>query len=277
MKTGYEILKKQGKAINHYLVKSPDTFTSIDFHQLRLGIKKLNAFLDLVAFCSKDFNRKKILKPFTEIFRKAGKIRELQIEQLTIRKHNTKGFLKEYSTKLKLEISTEKSGFFILVNKLYPKIRKKQEELITYPIEINTKNCKEYFRKKSVNIEKIISKRRLKRKKLHQLRKQLKTFNYNLKALFSENKATKTPLKSGLTSLLGKWHDCEVLLQHLKKGIVKENLNYHEIQELKNLKTAVVSKRKQLLDKINTILLTQGFNLSLLQSRFDLSNKLEKP
>ena len=104
-----------------------------------------------------------------------------------------------------------------------------------------------------------MSKSRLNRKEMHQLRKQLKTLNYNRKILSTENQAVKTSIKAGLTSLLGKWHDCEVLLQHLKKEIDKKNLNYQETQELKNLKTVTVSKRKQLFDKINTILPTQVF------------------
>ena len=44
-----------------------------------------------------------------------------------------------------------------------------------------------------------------------------------------------------------------------KKGIDKKNLNYQETQEMHNLKTATISKRKLLFDKINTILLTQDF------------------
>jgi len=260
MKTGHGILKKQEKAINHYLDKSPDTFTSNDFHQLRLEIKKLNAFLDLVDFCSKDFNRNKIFKPFTEIFRKAGKIRELQLEKITIKKHQIDGLLKDYFMGLKWQESREKTKFFILIKLLFPdQLHKKINKIIPYLSEINDEKIKKYLEKKNRSIQKLMSKSILNRKEMHHLRKQLKTFNYNRKIVSSENDVTKTPLKSGLTSLLGKWHDCEVLLQHLKKEIAKEKLNYRETQELHNLKTAVVSKRKLLFDKINTILLTQDF------------------
>ena len=58
MKIGAEFLKKQEEALTFLLVKPSAKFTSNDFHQLRLEIKKLNAFLDLVNFCSNDFNRK---------------------------------------------------------------------------------------------------------------------------------------------------------------------------------------------------------------------------
>lgn len=260
MKTGIEFIKKQEEALTLILVKPSAKFTSNDFHQLRLEIKKLNAFLDLVNFCSNDFNRKKALKPFTKIFRKAGKIRELQLEELTIKKQQLDDLLKKYSLDLKLQESKEKAEFFILVKQLFPiQLHKKISKIIPFLCEINDEKIKTYLEKKNRSIQKIMNKSRLNRKEMHQLRKQLKIFNYNRKTLSSENQVTKIRIKSGLTSLLGKWHDCEVLLQHLKKEIAKEKLNYRETQELQNLKTVVVSKRKLLFDKINTILPSQVF------------------
>ena len=260
MKIGAEFLKKQEEALTFLLVKPSARFTSNDFHQLRLEIKKLNAFLDLVNSCSNNFNRKKVLKPFTKIFRKAGKIRELQLEALTIKKHQLDDLLKEYSIDLKLQESKEKAEFFIIVNQLFPdRLQKKFNKIIPYLTEINDEKIKIYLEKKNRSIQKLMSKSRLNRKEMHQLRKQLKTLNYNRKTLSTKNQVAKTTIKEGLTSLLGKWHDCEVLLQHLKKGIDKKNLNYQETQEMHNLKTATVSKRKQLFDKINTILPTQVF------------------
>jgi hypothetical protein len=257
MKTGNKILKKHEKAINHFLVKPRATFTSINYHQLRLEIKKLNAFLDLVEYCSKDFNRKKNFKPFIKIFRKAGKIRELQLEKITIKKHQIDGLLKNYFIGLKRQESREKNKFFILIKQLFPdQLHKKINKILPYLSEINDEKIKKYLEKKNRSIQKLMSKSKLNRKEMHHLRKQLKTFNYNRKIVSSENDVIKKPIKSSLTSLLGKWHDCQVLLQHLKKGISKKNLNYQETQELKKLKKATVSKRKQLFDKINTILLT---------------------
>jgi len=260
MKTGNEIIKKHEKAINHFLVKPRAIFTSNDFHQLRLEIKKLNAFLDLVEYCSKDFNRKKNFKPFIKIFRKAGKIRELQLEAQTIKKHQLDGLLKEYSMDLKDQESKEEAKFFILVKQLFPvQLQKIICKIIPYLTEINDEKIKTYLEKKNRSIQKLMSKSRLNRKEMHQLRKQLKTLNYNRKTLSTKNQVAKTTIKEGLISLLGKWHDCEVLLQHLRIGIENEKLNYREIKELKNLKTATISKRKLLFDKINTILPTQVF------------------
>jgi CHAD domain-containing protein len=260
MKIGAEFLKKQEEALTFLLVKPSAKFTSNDFHQLRLEIKKLNAFLDLVNFCSNDFNRKKVLKAFTKIFRKAGKIRELQLEEQTIKKQQLGNLLKEYLMDLKWQESKEEVKFFILVKQLFPdRIQKKINKILPHLSKINDEKIKKYLEKKNRSIQKLMGKSRLNRKEMHQLRKQLKTLNYNRKTLSTKNQVAKTTIKEGLTSLLGKWHDCEVLLQHLKKEIAKEKLNYREIHELHNLKTAVVSKRKLLFNKINTILPSQVF------------------
>jgi CHAD domain-containing protein len=129
MKIGAEFLKKQEEALTFLLVKPSAKFTSNDFHQLRLEIKKLNAFLDLVNFCSNDFNRKKVLKAFTKIFRKAGKIRELQLEEQTIKKQQLGNLLKEYLMDLKWQESKEEVKFFILVKQLFPdRIQKKNQQ-----------------------------------------------------------------------------------------------------------------------------------------------------
>lgn len=260
MKIGIEFLNNQEALINFFLKKPKAKFTTKDFHQLRLEIKKLNAFLDFINYCSKDFNLKKIFKPFYKIFRKAGKIRALQLEELTIRKHNINGKLKEYLTKLKLEIFKEKAEFFMVVNQLYPnKIRKKQKDITTYLTEINDLNRKEYLIKKSASIQKLISKKRLKRKKLHELRKQLKILNYNTKILLAENLVIKAISAENLSSLLGKWHDTEELIKKFKKGIENKKINYKERKELKKLKEITNSKKKKLFDKINAFITEYSF------------------
>lgn len=260
MKIGVEFLNNQKVLINFFLKKPKANFTTKDFHQLRLEIKKLYAFLDFINYCSKDFNRKKTFKPFYKIFRKAGKIRTLQLEELTIRKHSINGKLKEYLTKVKLEISKEKAEFFIVVKQLYPnKIEKKQEDITTFLIGINDTNRKEYLIKKSASIQRLISKKRLKRKKLHELRKQLKILNYNTKILLAENLGIKSISIENLSSLLGKWHDTEELIKKFKKGIENKNINYKERKELKKLKKITNSKKKNLFDKINVFITENSF------------------
>jgi len=85
MKTLTRYLGRRKIAI-YLLMKRPrDKFTTHTFHRLRVEIKKLNAFLQLIGFCSNDFKRKKTFKPFGKLFRQAGKVRELQLEKKVLK------------------------------------------------------------------------------------------------------------------------------------------------------------------------------------------------
>jgi len=56
-----EYFKNREDAISFLLQKSARAYTPVTFHKLRVEIKKVNAFFELINFCSKDFKRKKHL------------------------------------------------------------------------------------------------------------------------------------------------------------------------------------------------------------------------
>ena len=63
MKLKAKYLKKRRDTINSLLEKPKRLYTPTAFHKLRVELKKLNAFFDLIKFCSKDFKQKKHLSP----------------------------------------------------------------------------------------------------------------------------------------------------------------------------------------------------------------------
>ena len=93
MKAPTKYLKKREDAINFLLEKPTRAYTIDTFHKLRVEINKLNAFFELINFYSKDFKRKKTFKPFKLIFRQAGKVRELQVEEAILRKYFLNNFI----------------------------------------------------------------------------------------------------------------------------------------------------------------------------------------
>ena len=64
-----------------------ENYDAGSFHDPRVEIKKLRALFELIDFCVKGFARKKSLKPLLGIFRQAGKVREIHVEDELIRKH----------------------------------------------------------------------------------------------------------------------------------------------------------------------------------------------
>src|SRR5436190_20764312 len=103
MKTLKKHLDDRKLAITTFLEQPRDQYTPETFHKLRVEIKKLNALFDLIDFCSKDFKRKKTFRPYHKIFRQAGKVRELQIEETIVQNYCNEHCLVDYQNKLKLQ------------------------------------------------------------------------------------------------------------------------------------------------------------------------------
>ena len=72
---------KRKSTIDSILKKSNSKYNSKTIHKLRIEIKKLNALFDLIYFCENNFKQKKTFEPLKFIFRQAGKVRELQLEE----------------------------------------------------------------------------------------------------------------------------------------------------------------------------------------------------
>ncbi len=247
MKTLLKYYKKRKAAVNDLLEKPARAYTPATFHDLRVEIKKLNALTDLLNYCSEDFKRKKIFRPFKIIFRQAGKVRELQVEQAMLRKYCNKNSLNEYWNKLKLNLHTEHVTFFtLLTEKIIEQLKKSEHKLIPFIKENDKKEAADYISSKEEKIKKLLKQNTL---QLHELRKCLKQLNYNRKSLdldsnFNVHQADE------LSSLLGKWHDCRVVAKHLEKVIMSGRINSGEINELKKIKAKLLSYSVVLVHKI---------------------------
>src|SRR5688572_32167235 len=117
MKALTNYLHKREAAIHAILKKPRRKYSSKTFHKLRVELKKLNAILKLISFCAQDLNREKTFKPFKKVFRKAGKVREIQVEEKMLKKYLPKNSLKRYRKRLKKRRSKAQKIYFKLVNK----------------------------------------------------------------------------------------------------------------------------------------------------------------
>ena len=255
MKTPANYLKNREDAIRFLLRKPRSKYTPETFHKLRLEIKKLNAFFDLILYCSKDFKRNKTFKPYKLIFRQAGKVRELQLEEAMLKKYLRYNSLHEYCNNLKIMRQKEADNFFLMIdNNFLEQLEKTQEMLLPFLYEINHKKTNRYLEKKQKKIKKRIEKGISEKKELHQLRIRLKILNHN-KTIYKKESAQKSDQKKeNLTLLLGNWHDFQSINKHLEKTLKNSQLSLEELNHLKAIKIKIATESQQLFDKINTIL-----------------------
>ena len=130
MKALRTYLKTRKKALLSLLETPRKEYTTETFHQLRVEIKKLNAFFDLVDSSSKKFRRKKMIAPFKIIFRQAGKVRDLQIEETNFNKYTQDNELVQYRAKLGKREGKEKKLFFSLISdKTTGQLKKKYKKI----------------------------------------------------------------------------------------------------------------------------------------------------
>jgi CHAD domain-containing protein len=259
MKTLKKYLRKQKSTINLLLQKPPQFFTPETFHALRVEIKKLNALFDLVNYCHKEFKQKKTFKPFKLIFRQAGKVRELQVEESLLKEHFTFNLLKEFRNHLDKELIKELENFFSITNsELYPILKKKYRKITPLLAKTSKKRTLRYMDKKRAKIEKLLRQNTLKNKQIHILRKRLKEFQYNEKSLNYNNQNSLILNKDIIPELLGEWHDYQITINHLKKVIDSGKINSNENNQLENIKATFTLKRELLFNKINTTLHNQS-------------------
>lgn len=261
MKLKAKYLKNRRDAINSILEKPKRLYATATFHKLRVEIKKLNAFFDLIKFCSKDFKQKKTFKPFKLIFNQAGKVRELQVEEAMLKKYFLDNLLTGYRNSLKkLRLQEQKDYFFIANKELASELKKKYRDIVPFIAHIDKKKVKNYMKKKKNKIEKLLSQDTLETPQVHALRKRLKMFNYNTKSLNLDKQEKSLANKDVLPELLGKWHDCQVVIKHLKKSMNNIGINPKEVTQCETIEANISSDSQELLNKINAAIHTSNFS-----------------
>lgn len=255
MKALKKYLKKRENAITLILEKRQHYYTAETFHLLRVEIKKLNALFQLLKYSSKKFKANKTIKPFKLIFKQAGKVRELQIEESLLKKHFSFNLVKNYRNHLKQLRLKERDYYFSITNDAFIKgLKKKYHIILPLLTKINCKQATHYMLAKKTKIKKILHQDTLETKQAHKLRKALKEYQYNEKSLTLNSPNKSIPNKTILPILLGKWHDYQVIIKNIKKSIDSGEINPTESNQLENIKATLILKREILFNKINAAL-----------------------
>lgn len=240
-------IKKRMDSIDKILSKSSEDFQQEDFHALRVDIKKLRAHTRLLEFCSKKFDRDAFIKPYKKVFAYTGIIREIQIELEIIQKLEAESESEKYIKRLNKKLLKCLADF--KPEKFRKKIKKRTDEIEPFLClneNFDQKKPDVYFEKSWKKIEEIIRKKTPRKEQLHDLRKYLKTFFYNLKIFEPENNIHDDITK--YMDYLGQWHDYDIMLERISKAVKKDKK-----LELEILQDKLLKEERKLYQKIKLI------------------------
>lgn len=220
------------------------------FHHLRVEIKKMNAALKLVKYCSVEFPRKRILLPYRMLGKSAGEVREIQLEESAIRRLKQDLFTRKYLSVLKTLRLEKKRKFLEVKNQVKNSLEKRHLKILPYAEEINSIKTLEYFKRLKQKCILNMNGEKLKPSAIHELRMLLKEFFYNIEILKPESK---TALKkiNRLQDLIGKWHDYSVIINHLANFKRRTRLSQRNIAQLGIARSGFTAKATLLISRIN--------------------------
>src|SRR6185312_9767872 len=224
MKTSKSYLKyfkKIEKNIACSLKIPPENFVKEDYHQLRVEIKKLNALLISLEFCLKSFKRNKYFEPLKSLFKQAGKIRNYQLEESSL-KRNENDHIPQYLSDVEKRIGKEKIKFALLHDKInIHKIKKTLKKIEPFIKKISRKDLHQFVESERNKIRHFFNMDPLLPANLHMMRKLLKIDFYTRKITDRPIAENLVEEENNFLELLGKWHDCRTINDLLEKSILK--------------------------------------------------------
>ncbi|WP_026951243.1 CHAD domain-containing protein [Algoriphagus mannitolivorans] len=212
MKHLSKYFKSRKKALTFLLRYSKRKFSKKAFHRFRVEVKRLNALLQILHRANPKFDFKSVQKAIRKLFKKAGPIREMQLEKDLLSEHKLLDKVPDLKSKLDKEIQKRRNEFFKSRNlartkKIKKRFRRIQKEIKNQkPLEF-THFIEDLWEEILLMIASGIDP-----VNAHLLRKKLKIYQYSLEILGKNNFPIHIPKIEELSSLLGAWHDRDVFL-----------------------------------------------------------------
>jgi len=214
--------QKQANNLFGYFENPQKSFSEKDFHLIRVSIKRIKALLDLLNKAEPKVQRKKYFNPFEKIFEQAAKIRDPQVK-LNLLAHYRNSSVEKFKRELTRQIKLEKLKFSQMMKvSLFKDLQKSTSKIEDYLDHADRKSIAHSLDKKSKDVQKLGSTKKLKPSGVHAFRKELKEIYYLQKML--EKKNHRYARTDEFQELLGKWHDARVLIQGIKDFIKADSL-----------------------------------------------------
>ncbi|MBX2929562.1 MAG: CHAD domain-containing protein [Saprospiraceae bacterium] len=195
-------------------------------HELRLNLKRQNAFFHLLEALDERFSAGIALDTYEVIYRRAGKVRDKQVEKQVIKKaghdrhieHDLTAWLEEKESRRVQLLQEYEAG-----HSLEP-VRNLSFEVRNVIHRLSAKGLEQrlvvYFSKLIRGIAALLRGGAIPKDDLHDLRKFIKELFYNLEFLQRHTGPEALRCRAWtqldeLQHLLGKWHDYDFTLEHL--------------------------------------------------------------
>jgi CHAD domain-containing protein len=251
-------------------------------HELRVEIKKLRAVFQLIeVIAKKEFKIKPSENSLNDLFDTAGKIREIQINQICFSKFK---FTKEINDKYKKFLLNREEELRGVLKKSINDFDKSvlinsKNKIKKITGDLNNKKiwdvCLFYMKDKTLKIENLLSagnnpliihKIRIQLKSIHTIASLLQKINPTQK-----NEKTLQVIKQ-TGSLIGNWHDNLVLINSLERYFIKkENVSEDKLPAfLKSINIIEAENNlivKKAIQKLNKVIITLKKNNFLAQPR----------
>jgi len=244
--------------------KALNNFDAEAIHKMRTSTKRLRALFRLIQFLSPGkFKAKKQLKKLRNLFRHAGKIREIQVEEMLVYELEEKldqNFV-EYSEYLLIREHREIARFLKSIPKLSDRKKILNDEYILKTIksiksESLSENAKKFLTKKILSIKKLNSKA-VSIARIHRNRTLLKQIYYlydilsNLTGQEKIMNVSKERMRE-IEQQIGRWHD-KVNSFHYLNAFFRTK-NGKKTERYKNLKYQIITDRNKMRKEIVQIL-----------------------
>lgn len=200
-----------GKMLN-LLDRYDKTPTEEILHNVRVELKKIKALFNLINFCSKKFNVSKEYLSLREIFREAGKIREIEVMNKLFLEYQIKHISEEIKTvKHNLLISNFRKN----ISRYKKMIAAIKSNIAKHLEKVNSDCFKKYSETRISKLNKQIFPVLIE-SGLHNVRKIIKEIIY-IESIRRWNKKNADPFYEEIQSLIGSWHDKQMLIKFLEE------------------------------------------------------------
>jgi CHAD domain-containing protein len=254
MRTRKQLVKyfrKHVDAVKELIKKTDEQLTAEDFHQLRVEIKKIRAFAAMLKASTRKFNPGKIIKPLKKIFDQAGKVRQVQLAEEALQRHDPNRTLQLFPRALRLKEEEEKNDFFVVKNGFKKEVKKTVSRIEPIIKKLSTQDIKKYIKDTKKEIIHLLSKKSLGAKQVHALRKGLKKLYYNLKSLKLIDKNIAFKNGKALQEVMGQWHDKRVITRDILRATRKQITAPAETEKILKIAYQLDAKSLQLYKEIN--------------------------
>lgn len=243
--------KKRLDSILSILQKTKGKFSTKNFHKVRTEIKKIKAITSFINYCTSDSIKKVSIRPYNNIFARAGKVRELQFGITFLKRLKLLDTQSGLARSLAKRFKKERSAFFLLkFSKLSRKMKKNYRRVESLSASLDNNFVDHYWNLKNNEIRELLESENLQKNQIHDLRKRIKELYFVEKLLPSTNNKSKSIM--GFQELLGDWHDHIVFENDLKKAIDSGDLSSKEITSVDKLKGKIRAESEQMFIKINS-------------------------